>query len=112
MINDEVLEDPVLTKETVPNVEVLLVTKLNSTESRETQTDCCFEHIIQKKTAATQTNPTYTRDRNTSTKDLRMRTHKSIGLQITRKKQNSNKATQSCSTAISKLAHKSTSKKK
>ena len=41
-----------------------------------------------------------------------MRTHKSLGVETTRRKQNSNKATQSCSTIISKLAQKSTSEKK
>ena len=120
----EVLEDPVLAKETAPNAEVLLNTKVDSVESRETQTDDCFEYVVQKKNAATQTNPVYPRDRNTSTKDLRMRTHKSVGLQTTRmrthksvglqtirKKLSSNKATQSCSTRISKLVQKSTSEK-
>ena len=98
------LEDPVLAKEMAPNVEVLLDTKVDSAENRETQVDCCFEYIVQKDNTATQTNPTYTRDRNISKKDLQMQTHKSVGLQITGKKQNSNKATQFCSTTISKLA--------
>ena len=111
-MNLELLEEPVLAKETAANVEVSLDTKVDSAESSGTQADCCFEYIVQMKNAATKTNPTYTGDRNTSTKDLRMRTHKSVGVQTTRRKQNSNKATQSCSTTISKLAHKSTSKKK
>ena len=110
--NLELLEEPVLAKETAANVEVLLDTKVDSAESRGTQADCCFEYTVQKKNAATQTNPTYTRDRNTSTKDLRIRTHKSEGVQTIIRKQNSNKATQSCSTIISKLAQKSTSEKK
>ena len=111
-MNLKVLEDPVLAKETPPNVEVLLDTKVDSAESRESQTDCCFEYTVQKKNAAIKTDPTYTRDRNASTKDLRMRTHKSVCLQTTRKKLSSNKATQSCSTIISKLVQKSTSEKK
>ena len=111
-MNLEVFEEPVLAKETAVKVEVLLDTKVDSAESRGTQVDCCFEYIVQKKNAATQTNPTYTRDRNTSAKDLRMQTHKSVGVQTTRRKQNSNKAAQCCSTIISKLAQKSTSEKK
>ena len=110
-VNLEVLEEPVLPKETPAGAEVLLDTKVDSAESRGAQADCCFEYIFQKKNATTQTNPTYTRDRNTSTEDLRMRTHKSVVVQTTRRKQNSNKATQSCNLIIFKLAQKSTSEK-
>ena len=69
-MNLEVLEEPVLAKGTAAKAEVLLDTKVDSAKSRGTQADCCFEYIVQKKNAATQTNPTYTSDRNTSTKDL------------------------------------------
>ena len=82
-VNLELLEEPVLAKETAANVEVLLDTKVDSDKSRGTQADCCFEYIVQKKNAAAQTNPTNTRDRNTSTKDLRMWSHKSVGVQTT-----------------------------
>ena len=53
-MNLEILEDPVFAKETALNVEVLLDIKVDSTESRETQADCCFENIFQKKNAAAQ----------------------------------------------------------
>ena len=72
--------------------------KVDSAKSRQTRADCCFEYFVQKKNTATQTNPTYSRDRNTSTTDLQIRTLKPLGMQTTRRKQNSNKATQSCST--------------
>ena len=62
-MNLEVLEYPILAEEMAPNVEVLLDVKVASAESRETQAGCCFECIVQKKTAATQSNPTDTRDR-------------------------------------------------
>ena len=82
-MNLELLEEPVLAKETAANVEVLLDTKVDSDKSRGTRAECCFEYIVQKKNAAAQTNPTNTRDRNTSTKDLRMWSHKSVGVQTT-----------------------------
>ena len=97
-VNLEILEEPVLTKETATNVEVLLDAKVDSAKCRQTRADCCFEYFVQKKNKATQTNPTYSRDRNTSTTDLQIRTLKPLGMQTTRRKQNSNKATQSCST--------------
>ena len=52
-MNLEVLEEPVLAKETVAKVEVLLDTKVDSAESRGTQADCCSAHIVQKKNADT-----------------------------------------------------------
>ena len=45
-MNLELLEEPVLAKETAANVEVLLDTKVDSDKSRGTQADCCFEYIV------------------------------------------------------------------
>lgn len=52
-MNSKDLKCPVFLKETAPNVTILLDMAVDATETWETQTDCYFEYIVQKKNAAT-----------------------------------------------------------